>query len=302
MTRNRRKKFLIVFIILIVVVTLMVYSILPNSLVNRATTPLSFIARPVENLLSGMLGTTKNYFTTNKLNRELSRENDRLKKDNVALRLRVKDNEAAALEYEKLKDIYNLSSRFDYASFVAGRIIQGPINRDLALYRIDRGTSDGIDLASRPGYPVINAQGQVFGRIYNADARSAKVLPLTSEGFSASCYIEENRGQAFILKPDSSYQKEGLCILEEIPTTTVIQNGDKIITSGLGGIFPYGLELGQVVEILPVDSKGFRRALVKPASSLTETDIVFVLTADQLKKEEAGQPDQTGPSRPDQAR
>lgn len=302
MIRNRRKKFLIVFIILIVVVTLMVYSILPSSLINRGTTPLSFIARPIENLVTGVLGTAQNYFETASLNRDLSRENDRLRKDNVALRLQVKENEAAALEYEKLKDIYNLSSRFDYASFVAARITQGPLNRDLALYRIDQGTDAGIDLNSRPGYPVINAQGQVFGRIYNADARSAKVLPLISEGFSVSCYVEENRGQTFILKADSDKQKDQLCLIEEIPPAAALKEGDKIITSGLGGIFPYGLELGQVEKLLPVDSKGFRRALVKPSLNFAETDIVFVLTADRLKKEQAVQTEPTRPLQPGSTR
>ncbi|MGB4610278.1 MAG: rod shape-determining protein MreC [Saccharofermentanales bacterium] len=278
MSKNRRTRILIVLVVTIVVSIMMVYSILPESFANKSTNPLSAIFKPIQNLISSVRESGQNYFFTTNLNRDLSDKITELERENVELRLQVKENEALAIEYDKLKLAFNLSSKYNYSIIEAGRITQRPINQDTSLFRIDKGKKAGIDMSEIKGFPVVNANAQVFGRIYNSDEFSAKVLPLTHEGFSVSCYAEDNRGQTFVLRGDPELKSRNLCVLDEIPVGTVINVDDQIITSGLGGIFPYGLELGKVVEILPVDERGYRRALVEPAINYAETDVVFVMS------------------------
>lgn len=282
MLNSRRKRFLIVFIITIISVILMVYSILPTSIVNKSTTPLSFIITPVERFVSSIRHDVKNYFQVARQNAEYEKTIEELKNQNVELRLKIKENEVAAIEYDELKDVYNLSNRYNYAEFVAARVLQKPLNLDSGLYRIDRGSQEGINLEEKEGFPVINSEGKVFGRIYNVDELSAKVLPLIHEGFSVSCFAENNRGQTFVLRGDEKFKSESLCILDEIPKTAVLKVDDVIYTSGLGGIFPYGFELGKIVELLPVDEEGFRQAVVEPSIPLNETEIVFVMFGNEI--------------------
>lgn len=282
MDNNRRKRFLIVFVVALISIILMIYSILPNSIVNRGTAPLSFVVKPLENLISIVRSSAENYFAMGKVNKDLAAQNEELTRDNISLRLQIKENEVAATEFEKLKEAYNLSNRYDYASLIAARITQRPLNLQMDLYRIDQGNNAGLNLAEVEGYPVVTADAKVFGRIYNADAASSKVLPLTHEGFSVSCYLEENRGQAFLLRGDPEYKLQGLCVLDEIPTTAIVNVGDHIITSGQGGIFPYGLEIGRVKQILPVNQKGFRQALVEVSVDLRETDVVFIMSGQPI--------------------
>ncbi|HHT24596.1 MAG TPA: rod shape-determining protein MreC [Clostridiaceae bacterium] len=286
MSKNRRTRILIVLVVTIVVSIMMVYSILPESFVNKSTNPLSAIFKPIQNLISSVKESGQNYFSTIALNKELSNQIAELEQQNVELRLQIKENEASAIEYDKLKLAFNLSSKYNYSIIKAGRIIQRPINLDTYLFRIDQGKKAGIDMSETKGFPVVNANAQVFGRIYNSDEFSAKVLPLTHEGFSVSCYTEDNRGQTFVLRGDPELKSRNLCVLDEIPAATVINTGDQLITSGLGGIFPYGLELGKVVEILSVDEQGYRQALVEPAINYAETDVVFVM-AGLIKSDEA---------------
>ncbi len=111
---------------------------------------------------------------------------------------------------------------------------------------------------------------------------SAKVLPIIHEGFSVSCFAENNRGQTFVLHGDQEYKKQNTCILDEIPATAVLKEGDLIYTSGLGGIFPYGLELGKIIEILPTDKQGFRQAVVEPSVQLAETEVVFIMQGNEI--------------------
>lgn len=285
MSNNHRKRFLIVLVITVVVMIMMIYSVLPSSFINRGTTPLSYIFKPIENVIIKLGDSTRNYFSVTTTNKELNNLIEELEEQNVDLRLQIKENEASALEYEKIKNAYNLSKQYEYSAITAGRILQKPLNNDTGLYRIDKGINDGIDLAELEGFPVVDANANVFGRIYTSDAISSKVLPITHEGFSVRCYIEDNRGQAFALKGDINYKDQNLCLLDEIPRTTVINVGDQIITSGLGGIFPYGIEIGQVVEILPVNKQGVRQALIKPAVDFSNTDIVFIMTGSHIPLE-----------------
>ncbi|MDI9489882.1 MAG: rod shape-determining protein MreC [Clostridiaceae bacterium] len=290
MSKNRRKRILIVLVVTVVVAIMMVYSILPESFVNQSTGPLSAIFEPVQKLVLGVKTSGENYFSTVSLNKELMQEVDHLEQQNVDLRLKNKENEALALEYDKLKQAFNLSTKYDYSVIEAGRIVQKPVNKEAYLFRIDKGKKVGIDLSEQKGFPVVNAEAKVFGRIYSSDEFSAKVLPLTHEGFSVSCFIEDNRGQAFVLRGYSDQKNEGLCVLEEIPVGTVINQGDLIITSGLGGVFPYGLEIGEVTEVMPPDQQGHRKALVEPTIEFSDTDVVFVMAgpvkADDIQIEE----------------
>lgn len=282
MSKNRRKRILIVLVTTIVVAIMMVYSILPESFVNQSTSPLSAIFEPVQNLINGIKNSGENYFSSVALNKELMEKVESLERQNVDLRLQIKENEALAIEYDKLKQAFSLSSQYDYTVIEAGRIVQRPLNKDAFLFRIDKGKNIGIDLTENEGFPVVNADSQVFGRIYNSDEFSSKVLPLTHEGFSVSCYTENNRGQSFILRGDTEYKNQDLCVLDQIPSGTVINPGDKLVTSGLGGIFPYGLELGEVIEVMSIDEQGFRKALVKPSIDFSETDVVFVMFGPEI--------------------
>ncbi|NLJ71333.1 MAG: rod shape-determining protein MreC [Clostridiaceae bacterium] len=285
MSKNRRTRILIVLVVTIVVSIMMVYSILPESFVNKSTNPLSAIFKPIQNLINNVKESGRNYFSTTRLNKELSNQVTELEQQNVELRLQIKENEALAIEYDKLKQAFNLSSKYNYSIIEAGRIVQRPINFDTYLFRIDKGKNAGIDMSETKGFPVVNANAQVFGRIYNSDEFSAKVLPLTHEGFSVSCYAEDNRGETLVLRGDPELKSKNLCVLDEIPATTVINIEDQLITSGLGGIFPYGLEIGKVVEILPVNEDGYRQALVEPALKYDETDVVFVMSGPVINED-----------------
>jgi len=280
--KNKRNRYLLIFIVAIIVIILMIFSLIPTSIVNKGSSPISFIVRPIENLINTISVNSKNYFSAIELNKQLTEENKNLTEQNVDLRLQVKENEAAAIEYEKLKNVYNISNKYDYLNFIGARILQKPLGKDLNLYRIDRGLDAGINLSEKSGFPVIDADANVFGRIYNSDALTAKVLPVTSEGFSVSCFISENRGQAFIFKGDVELKQQGLCKIEDVPAESIVNIGDEIYTSGLGGVFPYGLLLGEVVEISPLNSQGTQTILVEPAIDFKTIENVFVLTNDLL--------------------
>ena len=58
--------------------------------------------------------------------------------------------------------------------------------------------------------------------------------------------------------------------------------GDKIMTSGLGGIYPKGLLIGEVMDVLDDDGGLMKHALIRPAVDFTRLEEVFVITAERV--------------------
>ena len=75
--------------------------------------------------------------------------------------------------------------------------------------------------------------------------------------------------------------------MEYIPQEEQIDVGDIVLTSGLGGVLPKGLVIGQVTEVLQMDYALFQSATVRPAIDFSRLELVLVITEfEQIPVEE----------------
>ena len=124
-------------------------------------------------------------------------------------------------------------------TFVSARVVGdsgGPFVRTLML---NAGGQDGV----RKGEAVVNGDGLV-GRVVEAGSRSSRVLLLTDLNSRVPVVLEQSRMRA-VLAGDNS-DALGLSFLA---SPEQIQIGDRVMTSGHGGIFPAGIPVGAVSEI-----------------------------------------------------
>jgi rod shape-determining protein MreC len=70
---------------------------------------------------------------------------------------------------------------------------------------------------------------------------------------------------------------QGLCIIDQIPSTASLKSGDRIVTSGLGGLFPAGILIGEVVEVRQSSTVLSRQAVLRPTVDLQNLTVVFVM-------------------------
>ena len=122
-------------------------------------------------------------------------------------------------------------------SFITARVIadgRGPFVKSVL---VNAGTRDG----AAKGQAVI-ASGSLVGRVTAAGARSARVLILTDLNSRIPVIVEETRTRA-ILTGDNSPQPA----LQYLSETAVVKPGQRIVTSGHGGILPPGLPVGRVL-------------------------------------------------------
>ncbi len=220
------------------------------------------VGRQIDNVLT----TVRDLSSLRRTNAQLQTLADTLTIDNLRLR-------EVAVENQRLRELLRfaqLNPTYDYrGGQVIARVIgQQPTNY-LASLAIDLGSEHGI----RTGMPVVTEAGLV-GRIHQVGPRSATVLLITdtSSGVQALVQRETSRARGVV-----TGRAGELPIMEYIAQDDNIAAGDLIITSGLGGNFPKGLVIGQVVEVQRQDFAMFQQAIVRPTVNFGRIEFVLVI-------------------------
>lgn len=164
-------------------------------------------------------------------NQQLRQENERLRSWQAEARLLAQENAA-------FRGLLRAQPE-PGMSFVSARVVGdsgGPFVRTVLL---NSGSQDGV----RRGEAVVNGDGLV-GRVVDAGTRSSRVLLLTDLNSRVPVVLEQSRLRA-ILEGDNSDSLR----LAFIANGEVVEVGDRVTTSGHGGIFPAGIPVGAVSAI-----------------------------------------------------
>ena len=132
---------------------------------------------------------------------------------------------------------------------------------------INRGSNDGI----LRGMPVVTDQGLV-GRVDAVIADAARVQLITDPASSVNVRLQNAEEEAAL-----SGSVTGEVSLDLIPQDANVQNGDLVLTSGLGGSYPPDLIVGQVVDVQKREYDLFQHATVQPVVDFNGLQIVLVI-------------------------
>ncbi len=148
------------------------------------------------------------------------------------------------------------------ASVVSASI--GPHSRSII---IDRGTADGV----APDMAVI-AWGGVVGRVVATVTNHAKVWLSTDTNSSIAGIVQRTRAQGLVYGTQT-----GALEMRYVPTYEDVALGDRVVTSGLDGVFPKGFGLGTVIGI-EASGDGIQTVQIRPEidPSLVEEALVVV--------------------------
>ena len=169
-----------------------------------------------------------------------------LRSENALLRAdveRLRHWEATARKLEQenlvLQDMLKVGSETELRAVATARVIGdsgGPFVRTMLL---DSGRRKGV----RKGQAALSGDGLV-GRIVEAGERSSRILLLTDLNSRVPVVVEETRERA-ILAGDNSDRPR----LDFVAKMDRLRPGDRIVTSGHGGMFPPGLPIGVVASL-----------------------------------------------------
>ena len=228
---------------------------------QTVTSPVRYLGATVAAPFRGIGNVVTNLTADQQTLSELRAENDELRARNVEL-------EEAAQTAERLQGLLDLQDANDLQS-TAARIISGASDSWSTTVTIDKGTSSGVTA----GMPVTASSG-VVGQVIDSGPTASTVRMLTDENSSISAMIQSSRVQGML-----TGSVTGQLNLTLIGTEQEVNVGDVVVTSGLGGVFPKGLPLGEVTSVESAPGALFLDIVVEPFSHAENYEEVLVITS-----------------------
>ena len=227
---------------------------------------------PIQNLLTSTTSYVSDAFDHYFFLVETSKENDRLLlKVNL---LSKKNNEL--IERNKLLERSDNLIEFldkDERPFVIAKVIGYDATQWSKVIFINRGTNHKVQKNSS----VMNNAG-VIGHVIHSSPNSSKVLLITDGRGAVDSLFQETRESGITVGTGGN-----ICEMKFVPISAKINLGDKVISSGLGGVFPKGLVVGRVVDIVKQSQELFQDIMVEPSADLSNIEEVIVLLPNQVE-------------------
>jgi rod shape-determining protein MreC len=220
------------------------------------------------------------------------RDNQMLKAESEQLRQQILQLNEVLAENTRLKATLDYKKSMPQFDFVIASVIARDPGSWTSTVMIDRGSSDGIT----KDMPVVTSRG-LIGNVIQSFPHSAKVLLLTDEKSAVGSLVQrpESRVAGIVEGADAPPLAPRMVNLAR--DADVIK-GDKIITSGLGGIYPKGLLIGEVTEVVNEEGGLLKYANLKPAADFDRLEEVQVLVRSRepfnLPPSQSAQPVPTG--------
>ncbi len=199
----------------------------------------------------------------------MQEENEKLKQKNSELEQSLRELEIIKSENNTLKEYVNLKEKYNEFQTVPAYVI----NKDISNYNdtiiINVGSKDGVEI----NMPVISEKGLV-GHIISVTESTAKVETIIDTASTISCVITTSRD---MLIARGTLNSSSTLKATYIPTNATILEGDKIETSGLGGIYPKGIHIGTIKQVVNTKNITDRYAIIETAVNFEKLETVLVI-------------------------
>ena len=197
----------------------------------------------------------------------LRQRNAELEAEVSSLQAQVIQLQQQVSETDILAALVDFSLARSENTYKAAAVIGRDPNPFLHYVIINAGSNDGV----LRGMPVVTNQGLV-GRIDAVIADAARVQLITDPGSKVNVRLQNAETEASLVGSVT-----GDLTLELIPQDFDIEQGDLVLTSGLGGGYPPDLIIGQVVNIRSRDFDLFQQATVQPVVDFNRLQIVLII-------------------------
>ncbi len=203
---------------------------------------------------------------------ELLEENKKLSSENASLRTQLVDYYDVKKENARLWKYYDLKRDYPEYELLPASVVRRDPGADFYGFTINKGYSDGIT----PGDPVVTENG-LIGWISGVDSATARVKTILSPDAKVSVLDSVSRDTG-VVTGSVKLCDQNLTTMTKISAQNTMQAGDIIVTTGVSGIYPPNVIVGEVVEIKFDEYDTSKYAIIKPFVDITSVSDVVVIT------------------------
>jgi rod shape-determining protein MreC len=175
----------------------------------------------------------------------------------------------AALESENaaLQKLLSSSVRKN-TKVLVGRVLDVDTEPFIAQMIIDQGKDKGVFI----GQPVLDANG-LLGQVIQVGPLLSRVMLITDTRSGVPVQVVRNGVKSIALGDGN----RGSLTLQYLPTSVDIKEGDQLITSGLGGHYPPGYPVGEVLKIGRKVGEPFLQITMRPSANINSANLVLLI-------------------------
>ena len=259
----------IVIILLVLLASLMVFSKIGNNPVQNA---LNSIISPVFNAGEKVVTPVRKFVVAVKNANSYEAEIEELKKQVNALKIENRSREEYIVENRRLKELLSLKDGMQESRTITARVISYEPNSWYDTIMINKGENAGISKDNA----VITGLG-VVGKVTQVGRNWAKVSTLINISDSVGVKLART-GDIGVVSGDAALAENKQAKLEYMSNDKKLINGDILLTSGLGGIYPSDLSVGKVIEIHSDSAGNLEYAAIEPSVDFSSLYEVLVIT------------------------
>lgn len=193
-------------------------------------------------------------------------ENIRLMREIETLRMENYRYQEILATHERLQKLLQFKKTINWPVLAAQVIGRDPTGWFKSVI-IDKGKNSGLKV----NMPVVNARG-VVGRLVSVSPNYAKLLLIIDQNSAVDCIIQRSRDEGIVKGLTAK-----LCKLDYVVKTSDVIVGDKVVTSGLDRVYPKGLPVGEVVEVLDIPGELFKDIKVQPMVDFSKLEELLVI-------------------------
>ena len=199
-------------------------------------------------------------------------ENKELTKENKKLESKLTEYSDLAEENERLRKLLDFKDQREDYDYIPTNIIGFSGASILDGYIVDKGTEHGI----QKGMVVVAADGLV-GQVSSVGEKWSIIQCIINENIAVSVMDENTRVNDGILKGYRDSSGNNLTKVVNLSIDSTIKEGDVILTSGLGMLYPKEIRVGEVVSVEEDKVKVMKSAVIKPFVDFNKLEELLII-------------------------
>ncbi|MDO4184227.1 MAG: rod shape-determining protein MreC [Rhodospirillales bacterium] len=231
-----------------------------NALIEKTSTTAEEIVTPITEILVMPASMLLNGYDYLRSLRKIDLENQALREENHKLIIANAKNRALEVENKILSDMLNYVVP-PKADFITAKVVAQEGTAFAHSLTVYVGENNHVE----KGQVAISDKG-VVGRVEDVGSRYVKIALINNINSKISVMIENSRVRGMMVGQNDIWPE-----MVFLPLDAELKVGDKVITSGIGGVFPVGLPVGKIASVSKSGAK------IEPANNLSRLEYVMIV-------------------------
>ena len=204
---------------------------------------------------------------------EVKSQNKELVNENEELKNKLAEYSDLKEENDRFREMLNFAEERDNYNYIGCDIIGYSGGNFNDGYIVNKGSNDNI----AKGMVVITNKGLV-GQVTSVGNNWSIVQTLANENIAVSVMVESTRDATGYLTGYKDSQNRNLAKVYDLPMDSEVKEGDVILTSGVGMVYPKEIRIGEVISVEEDKVKVMKSAIIKPYVDFNKLEELFIVS------------------------